>query len=175
MKITGEQNIPAVPGKVWKALNDPEVLRQTIPGCKCFERNGHNTFKTTIETKIGPVRAVFNGDVRLSDLDPPHGYTLLGRGTAGSLGNAKGSARVRLVPNGAGTKLTYNVDAAVSGKFAQLGSRLLHGTANLLADQFFTRFGEIVSGRKTTRAWKAAMPWRVWALVALAIVAAAAA
>ncbi len=94
---------------------------------------GDHAFKATIETKIGPIKAVFDGDVQLSELDPPNGYTLSGRGSAGSMGAAKGSARVRLAANGHGTMLTYDVDADVTGKFAQLGSRLIQGTANMLA------------------------------------------
>jgi len=174
MKILGEQTIAAAPGKVWQALNDPDVLRQSIPGCKSLERVGDQAFKATVETKIGPIKAVFNGDVQLSDLDPPNGYTLSGRGSAGSMGSAKGSARVRLMANGGGTKLTYDVDADVTGKFAQLGSRLIQGTANLLADQFFTRFGEVVApAAAAPEAAKARIPWWVWALAAVAIAAAA--
>jgi carbon monoxide dehydrogenase subunit G len=173
MKITGEQSIAANPEKVWQALNDPEVLRQAIPGCKSLEKAGDNAFKATIETKVGPIKAVFTGDVQLSDLDPPQGYTLSGKGSAGSMGNAKGSARVRLSPDGAGTKLSYDVDADVTGKFAQLGSRLIQGTANLLADQFFTRFGEIVAGpapgAEAAPASKAGVPWWVWAAIAAAL------
>lgn len=177
MKITGEQTIPAAQERVWRALNDPEVLRQSIPGCKSLERLGEHAFKATIETKIGPIGAVFDGDVHLSELNPPHGYTLSGRGSAGSMGSAKGSARVKLTPNGGGTKLTYDVDADVTGKFAQLGSRLIQGTANMLAGQFFTRFNEVVSSPDLVRpsqAAKAGIPWWVWAAGAAAIVAAAA-
>ncbi len=144
MKITGEQTIAAAPDKVWQALNDPEVLRRSIPGCRSLEQAGTNAFKATIETKVGPIKALFNGEVQLSDLDPPHGYTLSGKGSAGSLGNAKGSAKVRLTPAGPGTKLTYDVDADVTGKLAQLGSRLIQSTAGLLAGQFFNRFGELI-------------------------------
>ncbi len=176
MKITGEQNIAADPQKVWQALNDPEILRQSIPGCKSLERIGENSFRATIETKIGPVKALFNGEVQLSDLDPPHGYTLSGRGNAGSMGTAKGSARVRLLPNGVGTKLTYDVDADVTGKFAQLGSRLIQGTANLLAGQFFTRFGEIVAPApaEVAAAERPATAWLPWAVAGAAIAAAVA-
>jgi uncharacterized protein len=177
MKITGEQTIAAKPEQVWMALNDPEVLRQSIPGCKSLEKSAGNAFKATIETKVGPIKALFNGDVELSDLDPPNGYTLSGRGSAGSMGNAKGSARVRLVPDGSGTKLTYDVDADVTGKFAQLGSRLIQGAANLLAEQFFTRFGEIVAPPPVPAEGLAAarkgVRWWVWAALGAAIAAAA--
>jgi hypothetical protein len=164
MKIKGEQTIAAKPEQVWKGLNDPSVLRLSIPGCKSFERTGDNAFKATIETKVGPVKAVFNGDIRLSNLDPPHCYTLSARGTAGSMGNAKGSARIRLVPSGTGTKLTYDVDADVSGKFTQIGSRLIQGTANTLADQFFTRFGDAVAPSAALPSAGAGIPW--WILAA---------
>ncbi len=176
MKITGEQTIPAAQDRVWHALNNPDVLRQSIPGCISLERSGEHAFKATIETKIGPIKAVFDGDVQLSELNPPHGYTLSGRGSAGGMGAAKGSARVRLSPNGNGTKLTYDVDADVTGKFAQLGSRLIQGTANMLAGQFFTRFNEVVSTPDLVRpsqAAKAGIPWWVWAAGAAAIAAAA--
>ncbi len=172
MKITGEQTIPAAQDRVWRALNDPEVLRQSIPGCQSLERNGEHAFKATIETKIGPIKATFDGDVQLSNLDPPHGYTLSGRGSAGTMGSAKGSARVRLAPNGHVTVLTYDVDADVTGKFATLGSRLFQSTANMLAGQFFTRFNEVVSSPDLVRpsqAAKAGIPWWVWAAAAVAV------
>jgi carbon monoxide dehydrogenase subunit G len=176
MKITGEQTIPAAQDRVWHALNDPEVLRQSIPGCMNLERTGEHAFKATIETKIGPIKATFDGDVHLSDLDPPNSYMLSGKGSAGSMGSAKGSARVRLAPNGHGTRLTYDVDADVTGKFAQLGSRLVQGTANMLAGQFFARFNEAVSNPDVIRpsqAAKVSIPWWVWAVPAAAIAAAA--
>ncbi len=171
MKITGERTIPAAPDKVWEALNDPAILRQSIPGCKSLEPVGENAFKATVETKIGPIRAVFHGDVHLSNLDPPHGYTLTGRGSAGGMGSARGSARVRLARDAGGTKLSYDADADVTGKFAQLGSRLIQGTANLLADQFFSRFGEAVAGPEA-EAGRAGIPWWIWALAGLALAAA---
>jgi hypothetical protein len=176
MKITGEQAIPATRERVWHALNDPDVLRQSIPGCKSLERMGDHAFKATIETKIGPVKATFDGDVHLSELDPPNGYTLSGRGSAGGMGAAKGSAKVRLAANGRGTTLTYDVDADVTGKFAQLGSRLIQGTANMLAGQFFMRFNEVVSSPDLVRpsqAAKAGIRWWIWALVAAAVAGAA--
>ena len=172
MKINGEQTIAATPDIVWRALNDPEVLRQAIPGCKSLDRKNGNGYRATVETKIGPIKATFNGDVELSDLDPPHGYTLSGRGSAGSMGNAKGSAKVRLTPNGGGTKLTYDVDAEVTGKFAQLGSRLIQSTAGLLAGQFFDRFGEVVAGPSAKPEAPSRIlrfrSWWIWAAVALA-------
>ncbi|HXF54171.1 MAG TPA: carbon monoxide dehydrogenase subunit G [Hyphomicrobiaceae bacterium] len=146
MKITGENHINAPPAEVWRALNDPDVLRRAIPGCESLEKVSDNQFKATVSAKIGPVQARFNGQVELSDLDPPRAYTISGSGTAGPAGNAKGSARVRLEPDGEGTKLSYDVDAQVAGKLAQIGSRLIDSAAKMLAGQFFDRFEEIVGG-----------------------------
>ena len=171
MKIDGEQIIAASPEAVWKGLNDPEVLRQSIPGCKSLEQVNASTYRATVETKIGPISATFNGDVELSDLDPPHGYTLSGRGSAGSMGSAKGVAKVRLTPEGAATKLIYDVDAQVTGKFAQLGARLIQGTAGILAGQFFSRFGEVVAGPSARP--KADASNRLWLALALGAAVAA--
>jgi len=146
MKFAGENSIPAPPQKVWEALNDPEVLRQSIPGCESLEKTGDNEFKATVVTKIGPVKTKFDGEVSLSDLDPPNGYTLSGKGSGGPAGNARGSAKVTLKPNGAGTLLSYDVDAQITGKLAQLGSRLIQSTAKMLAGKFFDKFGEVVAG-----------------------------
>ena len=144
MKLSGENRIMASREEVWRALNDPEILKQCIPGCDNLEKNGDNQFKATVTTKIGPVQAKFNGQVQLSDLDPPNGYTISGSGTGGVAGNAKGAAKVRLEPDGRGTRLVYDVDAQVTGKLAQLGSRLIDSTAKMLAGQFFNKFEQIV-------------------------------
>jgi carbon monoxide dehydrogenase subunit G len=146
MKLTGENRINARPAEVWRALNDPDVLRRAIPGCESLEKVSDTEFKATVGTKIGPVQARFSGQVQLSDLDPPNGYTISGSGSAGPAGNARGSARVRLEPDGNGTKLSYDVDAQVAGKLAQIGSRLIDSAAKMLAGQFFNRFEEIVGG-----------------------------
>lgn len=144
MKLTGENRIKAPPHAVWRALNDPDVLRRSIPGCESLEKISDTEFKATVGTKIGPVQARFTGQVQLTDLDPPNGYTISGSGSGGMAGNAKGGAKVRLEPDGDGTRLTYDVDAQVTGKLAQLGSRLIDSTAKMLAGQFFNRFEEIV-------------------------------
>ena len=179
MKFAGENSIPAPPEKVWEALNDPDVLRQSIPGCESLEKTGDNEFKATVVTKIGPVKTKFNGEVSLSDLDPPHGYTLSGQGSGGPAGNAKGSAKVTLKPNGAGTLLSYDVDAQITGKLAQLGSRLIQSTAKMLAGKFFDKFGEVVvSSAASAEAAKPAaaaapgMTTTQWIYIALAAAAA---
>jgi len=145
MKITGEQTIPAAPSVVWRALNDPEMLRQSIPGCKSLERTGEHAFKATIETKVGPIKAVFNGDVQLSDLDPPNGYKISGAGEGGVAGFAKGAATVKLSDKDGGTLLSYSVESQIGGKLAQLGQRLVQGTAKKLADDFFAKFAAAVA------------------------------
>lgn len=145
MKLTGENRINASPEEVWRALNDPDILRQAMPGCETLEKLSDTQFKATVTTKIGPVQAKFNGEVELQDLNPPHGYTITGKGSGGVAGNARGSAKVKLELDGAGTKLSYDVDAQVTGKLAQLGSRLIDSTAKMLAGQFFNKFEQLVS------------------------------
>lgn len=144
MKLSGENRIKASREEVWRALNDPEILKKAIPGCDTLEKISDTQFKATVTTKIGPVQAKFAGEVELTDLDPPNGYTISGKGSGGVAGNARGGAKVRLEPDGAGTRLIYDVDAQVTGKLAQLGSRLIDSTAKMLAGQFFNRFEEIV-------------------------------
>src|SRR5262245_52894275 len=145
MKLSGENRIKASPQEVWRALNDPVILKQAIPGCDSLDKVSDTQFKATVTTKVGLVQAKFNGEVELSDLDPPKGYTISGKGSGGVAGNARGSAKVRLEPDGADTKLIYDVDAQVTGKLAQLGSRLIDSTAKMLAGQFFNRFEQLVS------------------------------
>jgi carbon monoxide dehydrogenase subunit G len=174
MKITGEQLIAAPREAVWRALNDPEILRQAIPGCESLERAGDNAFKAVVSSRIGPIAARFNGNVRLSDLNPPNSYTLTGEGSGGAAGNAKGVAKVRLEPAQGGTRLIYDVDAQISGKLAQIGSRVVDAAAKMLAGQFFDRFGKVVVGEAPPPkvAASAGIPAWVWAIAAVAIIAA---
>ncbi len=145
MKFTGEYRIPAPRQRVWEALNDPEILRQAIPGCEEMKRIGDNAYEARVMAKVGPVRARFTGQVRLEDLNPPESYRLVGEGKGGAAGFARGGARVSLEEVDGGTLLRYEADAEVGGKLAQLGSRLIQGTAKKMADDFFGRFSEIVS------------------------------
>ncbi len=140
MDMTGERRIPAPREEVWAALNDPEVLKAAIPGCESLEKTSETEMKATAAVKIGPISARFTGKVQLSDIDPPNGYTIGGEGQGGVAGFAKGGAKVRLDPDGAGTLLRYEVNAQVGGKIAQLGARLIDATAKSMADQFFNRF-----------------------------------
>jgi carbon monoxide dehydrogenase subunit G len=145
MQMTGEQRIAASRQQVWEALNDPDVLRQCIPGCQSLEKEADDRLKATVEIKIGPIGARFNGAVTLSDLDPPNGYTIVGEGQGGTVGFAKGGAKVRLTDmEGGATLLAYDVDAQVGGRLAQLGGPIIDATAKQLAGKFFEQFGQVV-------------------------------
>ena len=133
MTMSGEQQLAASRETVWKALNDPAILKACIPGCETLELIGENEFQAVATNKIGPVKATFKGQVTLSDLDPPNGYSIRGEGKGGVAGFAKGGAKVRLSDAPGGTTLQYDVDAAVGGKLAQIGSRLVEATARKLA------------------------------------------
>jgi len=163
MEMTGEYRITAPRQKVWEALNDPAVLQQCIPGCETIEKHSPTEMSARVTAKVGPVRAKFTGKVTLSDLDPPNGYKITGEGTGGAAGFAKGGADVRLTDDGPATMMRYAVQAHVGGKLAQIGSRLIDGTARKMADEFFAKFAEIVggsaaSGDATTESAPAAAP-----------------
>jgi len=145
MEMSGEYRIPADRETVWNALNDPEVLRACIPGCQELEQTSDTSFSATVKTKVGPVSATFKGEVQLEDITPPAGYRIQGEGKGGVAGFAKGGANVQLADQGGDTILTYDADAKIGGKLAQIGSRLVAGTARKLADQFFSNFAEHVA------------------------------
>ena len=146
MQMSGEYRIEASRDAVWAALNDPEVLKQAIPGCQEIDKTSDTEFAAKVKIKLGPVSAKFTGNVTLTDLDPPNGYTISGSGKGGPAGFAKGGAKVRLEADGAATILHYEVDAQVGGKLAQIGSRLIDATAKKMAGDFFARFAEVVGG-----------------------------
>ena len=146
MKLDGEFHIPADRERVWQALNDPEILRRSVPGCKALEKTSDTEFTAKVALKIGPMKAMFQGKVTLSDLDPPNGYSINGEGQGGVAGFAKGGARVRLTEDGDGTCLRYEATATVGGKLAQLGQRMIAGASRKLAGEFFSAFSEAVGG-----------------------------
>jgi len=149
MEMTGEQRIPAPRDKVWEGLNDPEVLKASIPGCQELSRTEDGEgFDAKVKAKVGPVSATFAGSVTLSNINPPQSYTISGEGKGGVAGFAKGGADVSLAEEGEETLLSYTVNAQVGGKLAQIGSRLIDSTAKKMAQQFFTKFSEIVAGEK---------------------------
>ena len=158
MDMTGEYRITAAREAVWAALNDPEILRQCIPGCEEIEKSSDTELAAKVTAKVGPVKARFGGKVTLSDLDPPNGYTITGEGSGGAAGFAKGGAKVALAADGAVTVLTYTVQANVGGKLAQIGSRLIDATARKMAEEFFSKFAELVGGPPAAPEPAAAMP-----------------
>jgi len=158
MKMTGEEVIPAPREIVWKALNDPTVLKQCIPGCETITKHSDTKMEARVVVKFGPVKAGFNGVVNLSDLQPPASYRISGEGKGGLAGFARGGADVKLDTVPEGTRLSYDVDAQVGGKLAMLGSRLIDSTARSLAAQFFERFAAIAGGMKAEAAPAAAAP-----------------
>ena len=144
MDMSGERRIPASRETVWAALNNPDVLKASIPGCESMEKLGDNELKATAAVKIGPIAARFTGKVNLLDLDPPNSYRIDGEGAGGVAGFAKGGAVVRLATDGSDTVLSYDVKAQVGGKIAQLGARLIDASAKQMADAFFNNFSAAV-------------------------------
>lgn len=144
MTMTGEVQLPASRQVVWEKLNDPAVLKSCIPGCEELDKTGDNEFQAVAKMKVGPVSARFKGRVTLSDFDPPNSYRITGEGEGGVAGFAKGGATVNLQDKDGGTLLVYNVEAQIGGKLAQLGQRLINGSAKKLADEFFANFAEAV-------------------------------
>ena len=155
MEMSGEYKINASRQKVWDALNDPEILKQSIPGCEEIEQKSPTEMSAKVTAKVGPVKAKFAGEVELTDLDPPNGYRISGEGKGGAAGFAKGGANVRLEEDGDGTLLKYEVDAQVGGKLAQLGARLIDCTAKKMAGQFFENFAAAVESGEESSASEA--------------------
>lgn len=145
MTMTGEVQLAASRETVWAKLNDAEVLKACIPGCEELNKTSDTEFQAVATQKIGPVKARFKGKVQLTDLDPPNGYKITGEGDGGIAGFAKGGATVVLTEKDGGTLLTYNVEAQIGGKLAQLGQRLVNGVAKSLADGFFQKFAAAVA------------------------------
>ena len=144
MKMTGEERIDAPRSRVWEALNDPEILRQCIPGCQSLQKEAADKLRAVVEIKIGPIGARFNSTVTLTDIQAAQGYTLIGEGQGGTVGSAKATIKVRLSDEGAGTRLAYDVDAQVGGRLAQLGGPIIDATAKQFASKFFRKLSEIL-------------------------------
>jgi carbon monoxide dehydrogenase subunit G len=140
MDIQGEYRLDAPPEQVWRDLNDPEVLRECIPGCESMSKVGDDEYECDVIAKFGPVKAKFKSRLAVCDSNPPHSYAIVGEGKGGVAGFGKGRADVRLTPDGVGTLLSYNASLSVGGKLAQIGSRLLGATTRKLSDQFFSAF-----------------------------------
>ena len=142
MEFTGEYRISASRVQVWEALNDPDVLRACIPGLENLDKKSDTEFAAVVTTRVGPVKVRFEGSVTLSDLDPPHGYQIVGEGQGGVAGFAKGACQVSLGEEGEDTLLRYRADAQVGGKLAQIGSRMISGVAKKTANDFFSAFAK---------------------------------
>ena len=146
MKLSGSYQINLEKQKVWEALNNPEILKKSIPGCEEFVKKSETEFTATATNKIGPFNATFTGDIELIDLNPPNSYKINGSGNS-PVGFVNGEATVTLEDFEDGTKLNYSVEANVGGKIAQVGSRLIDMTAKKMADIFFGKFSELVSNK----------------------------
>ena len=144
MKLDGSYEMNVKKEAVWKALNDPNILKQCIPGCESFDKESSNIFNATATNQIGPMNATFSGTVTLSNIQENQSYTLSGEGQS-SVGFANGSADVKLIEENGITTLTYEIDANVGGKIAQLGSRLIDGVAKKMSDYFFGRMADLVA------------------------------
>lgn len=150
MELTGTQQIRRECAGVWSALNDPDVLQQCIPGCESLTQDGENSYRIVILVAVGPVKARFNGKLTLADIREQQGYSLSFEGSGGAAGFGKGGAAVSLDPLADGTRLTYEANAKVGGKLAQVGSRLIDAVAAKMADEFFGRFKAVVEPPEKT-------------------------
>lgn len=147
MQMSGQQRIPATRQQVWDGLYDPEVLKRCIPGCQAVSKEGENQMRATAEIKIGPIGARFTGNVTLTDIDPLNSYTLNIEAQGGTVGLVKSIAKVKLIEaDGGATLLTYEMEAQISGRLAQLGGPIMDSTAKQLAARFFQQFGKVVAG-----------------------------
>ena len=150
MKLSGSYQINLEKQKVWEALNDPEILRKSIPGCEDFKKDSETEFTATATNKIGPFNASFTGNIELKEINAPHSYVIEGSGNS-PVGFASGEAKVKLEDSERGTKLVYEVEVNVGGKIAQVGSRLIDMTAKKMADIFFGNFSDLISTQKISR------------------------
>ena len=144
MKLTGSYKLNVKKEHVWKALNNPNILKQCIPGCESFDKESSTVFNVTATNQIGPMNATFSGTVTLSNIQENQSYTLSGEGQS-PVGFANGSADVKLKEENRTTTLSYEVDVNVGGKIAQLGSRLINGVSKKMSDYFFGRFADLVA------------------------------
>lgn len=147
MEMQGSRPLAITQQQAWEALNDPEVLKASIPGCDKVEPSGNDQYVVAVAVKVGPVAAKFAGKITLTDVKPPESYTLGFDGQGGAAGFGKGRAQVKLIPQGRGCELNYSVGAQVGGKIAQMGQRLIDGVARSMAEDFFRRFDEEMQRR----------------------------
>jgi carbon monoxide dehydrogenase subunit G len=150
MEFSGEYRLPVGQQRVWEALNDPVVLQASIAGCKQLDKLSATAFSAVVTSKVGPISVTFRGAVELSDLDPPNGYTLTGRGQGGAAGFARMTAHIKLERLGDDeTLLRYTAEAEIGGKLASVGSRLVQSVAKKNADDFFAAFSRQLTGQSS--------------------------
>jgi len=147
MEMEGSRLLAITQDQAWAALNDPEVLKASIPGCEKVDATGENRYAVVVAVKVGPLAAKFAGKIVLSDVNPPESYTLTFDGQGGAAGFGKGQAKVKLTPQGTGCDLNYSATAQVGGKLAQVGQRLIDGVARSMAEDFFKRFDQEMQRR----------------------------
>ena len=147
MEMTGSQTLPVSQQIAWEALNDPEILKASIMGCDLLDRTSDTEFLAGVTAAIGPVKAKFKAKLTLSDVNPPESYTIRFDGQGGAAGFGKGEAQVKLIPEGAATRLDYTAKANVGGKLAQIGSRLVDAASKKMADDFFVKFNAELARR----------------------------
>lgn len=170
MELTGSRTLPAPVQRVWTALNDPETLKASMPGCESIEPDGDNAYRAALVAKIGPVSARFTGKMQVVDIDAPRAYTIRFEGSGGPAGFVNGEARVTLTPEGVGaTTLTYAAKAQIGGKLAQVGSRLVDAAAQKLTEDFFTRFVAAVCPPAETTLEHTPVRGQGWIKVALIV------
>ena len=150
MKLAGSYALNVKKEVVWKALNDPEILKKCIPGCEVFEKESNTVFNATATNQIGPMNATFSGKLSLSNIQENQSYKLSGEGQS-SVGFVNGIADVKLTEENGLTILNYEVDVNVGGKVAQLGSRLINGVAKKMSDYFFGQFSDLVAPIKAEK------------------------
>jgi uncharacterized protein len=177
MELNGERLIPAPIATTWQALNDPAILRDCIAGCESIERTGEDAYEALVAVKVGPVSARFKGKLQMSDIKPPHSYTIHFDGQGGVAGHGKGSADVALAEEGQQTRLRYTARAQVGGKMAQVGSRLIDAAAGKITEDFFNAFearlkpttvGEVAGAPAPAAAAPSRMMW--WVAGSLVVV-----
>ena len=144
MDVSGQYRLSQSREAVWQALLDPEVLQQCIPGCQTFEKLADDEYRASVRTAIGPVKATFSSELKITNAIPPQSYRLEGQGKAGAVGFGRGFADVSLSEDEGGTILSYSADFQVGGRLAQIGSRLVVGATRKIADEFFTRLTDAI-------------------------------
>lgn len=146
MKVAGTATVHAAPEQVWAALNDPSVLVRTIPGCQRLETIGPDAYAMTVQAGVASMKGVYDGEVRLTDQQPPSALVLKATGT-GAPGTVGADVRVSLEPDGdAATRISYDADAVIGGMIGGVGQRMLAGVAKKNAAEFFTAIEGVLTG-----------------------------